>query len=577
MLTKIFSCSIFVVLLFGLYPYSQATAAGDCYSSANQERLPRPSGAYGPNGSYIEFDYSHLPDPEDMIFVCVNNHFLQTDVPVVTEKGSSMLPMRALFEAIGAGISWDANTKTITAYLKDKEIQLKVDHSSAQVNGKTIAMSVPPRMKEGRVLVPVRFVSEQLNSTVLWQPEKKIIKIYTYPELSVQAVQTTVSSGTDDYLYHNYFQTSDRHLMQSKGQIILVESNGDELRIQEFAPDLVKSRELSIKKELPIFGGVHAGEDGYYYAVYAQFNMEESDTKSVYRIVKYDHTWAKAGQADIKGVNVTKPFHGSNLTMDSYAGKLVIYSARERYVTEDGLHHQSNITFQLNMKDMTVLYAEGLWPRNHVSHSFAAYVRFDEDRIVYADHGDAFPRSIVLQIEENETIINTVNLLEFPGEIGDNYTGAHLGGLEAAKDNYLAVGSSVSLTEKFGQSLAKNVFLAVVPKDADDDDDVILKWLTDFSVDSNKSIVETHLVKMDDNKFVLIWKEEGSASRNLFYAVVDGTGRLLQEPTNLKGVPSPGNMAPLVRGNTIIWYDYDYVYQNEYAQDGIEFFTLQVK
>jgi len=327
-----------------------------------------------------------------------------------------------------------------------------------------------------------------------------------------------------------------------------------------------------MKKDTPLIGGVHVGQDGYYYVVFGQENLEESADKIVYRIVKFDKSWERIENLDIKNVYVTRPFDASNLSIDSNKGKLVIHSARQRYMTpKDGLRHQSNITFHIDLENFKLLYKGGEWPRNHVGHSFSTYVRLDGNRIIYADHGDAYPRSIILQVEQNDTIIRKVELLKFPGKIGDNYTGAHLGGLEVAADNYLLVGSSVSLTEQYGKSKAKNLFLGVVPKDTNTKKRKDLKWLTNHAVNSDVEIIETHIVKMNQNKFVLLWTEQSNQSKQLFYAVVDGDGELLKEPTTLGGVPSPGNLQPLVHDNTIIWY-----FKDRSGQDGIEFFKLQV-
>ncbi|WP_372814828.1 copper amine oxidase N-terminal domain-containing protein [Paenibacillus sp.] len=574
---KIFTAMLCIAMLpLTVGSSASAAAADNCQTEISKARKPRPSGALNQDGTYTKFDYSNMPDPKETIFACVNNQFLATDVPVQTENGFSLIPMRALLEALGADIAWDGDSRTVTVKLQGKTIVLQVDRPDASVNGRTVELDVPARMKDGRVLIPTRFVSEQLGSAVVWQPKNKAIMIYKplQAEVTAQAVQTK-TLGTDDYKYGNYFSTAMRFLLHKKNRVVLVEDMGDKgLRVQEFTPAFDKIEEKMISKELPLLGGIHLGEDGCYYVVYGQPNMEESPTKTVYFIVKYDDSWTKAGQIDISDVYVTDPFHAGNVTMDSHNGKLAVYSTRQRYLTpKDGLRHQSNITFLADMKSMTLLYKGAEWPRNHVSHSFAAYVRFDGDKIIYADHGDAYPRSVVLQVEQRDRIVSELDILKFPGKIGDNYTGAHVGGLEVAKDNYLVAGSSVSLTEQYGASKTKNVYLGVVPKGAKDAREVNVVWLTDHAVDSGVDIEETHLVKLNDDKFVLLWKESGN-NEGLFYAVVDGSGKQLYRPSALQGVPSPGHIDPLVSGDSIIWYQSDSRSSNE--QDTTMLYKLQI-
>ena len=63
---------------------------------------------------------------------------------------------------------------------------------------------------------------------------------------------------------------------------------------------------------------------------------------------------------------------------------------------------------------------------------------------------------------------------------------------------------------------------------------------------------------MDESIFVALWTEEKYSNSNsessLYYAIVSDTGKILQKSTRLNGIPSPGNMSPLVRGDSVVWY-----------------------
>jgi len=561
-------CALLITLVLPIHPFAQAnsnvrkvtyeeylnmgrdTENEDCYERAHDSRRARPSGTAGG----LIFDYSLLPDPQEMIFVCINNKFLVTDVPVIAENGSTLLPMRALFEAIGASVTWNGSTNTVTAKLGQSVIEITVGKLTAKVNGTEVTMPVAARASQGRVYIPLRFVSEQLGLTVIWEPNNRIVKVINYPELTVKVVPTQVKANTEDYNYGNYFSIARRFLLKHNGEVHWLQQSGDQIYVQIFDESLKSKGEVTLQRELQQLGGAHVGDDGNFYLIFGQDNIEESDTKTIYRIVKYDQHWNKISQADVKDVHVTKTFHASNLTMDSKDGILVIYSARERYKSDDGINHQSNIPIHVRMDDMTILYSGGAWPRNHVSHSFANYVKMDEGRIVYLDHGDGYPRSIVLQVEESERIKAEINIISFPGRIGDNYTGAQVGGLEVAKDHYLVVGTYNQFS-----GTAAQLFLAMVPKLAVTDDEVDLVYLTG---PSDTSVRETHLVKLDDDRFVLVWSDVGSR-HNVSYVIVDAHGKMIGQPKRYEGITSPGHLDPIVLDGKLVWYYQEGIYSKE--------------
>src|SRR5690606_17620174 len=79
------------------------------------------------------------------------------------------------------------------------------------------------------------------------------------------------------------------------------------LNVYAITGQQVSDRKVTVKKELPLFGGFHVGVDGNYYIVFGQENVEESNTKPVYRVVKYDHNWNKLAHVDLADVHVTRP------------------------------------------------------------------------------------------------------------------------------------------------------------------------------------------------------------------------------------------------------------------------------
>lgn len=98
---------------------------------------------------------------------------LQYDpAPYIAPPGRTMVPMRGLFESLGAQVEWVAETQTIHATRGDREVQLQIGSKVAHVNGVSRPMDVAPVIEQDRTYVPLRFVAEALNASVTWDPRE---------------------------------------------------------------------------------------------------------------------------------------------------------------------------------------------------------------------------------------------------------------------------------------------------------------------------------------------------------------------------------------------------------------------
>lgn len=113
------------------------------------------------------------------VTVRVGGAALSFDVPPRVENGRTLVPMRVIFEKLGASIHWDGKTQTVTAVhpATGTVIVLQVGSSTAQVSERPVTLDVPARLDGGRVLVPLRFVSEALGADVKWDDETGTIDI----------------------------------------------------------------------------------------------------------------------------------------------------------------------------------------------------------------------------------------------------------------------------------------------------------------------------------------------------------------------------------------------------------------
>lgn len=100
--------------------------------------------------------------------VFYNGEKIKFDQIPVIENGRTLVPLRAIFEKIGATVEWDGNTQTVTASKSDTKISLTIDNPAASKNNETITLDVPAKIINGRTLVPVRFIADCFGVDVGW-------------------------------------------------------------------------------------------------------------------------------------------------------------------------------------------------------------------------------------------------------------------------------------------------------------------------------------------------------------------------------------------------------------------------
>ncbi|ASA25621.1 copper amine oxidase N-terminal domain-containing protein [Paenibacillus donghaensis] len=130
----------------------------------------------------------------------VKQHYAES--PVMS-NGTVLVPMRGIFESLGANLVFDAKNKTIHAKRNETQITVIVGAASASVNGKNIPLSVKAQTIHNITMVPLRFVSEALGATIEWNAETMTVKIES-PSVSTSATPN-VKSVSDSYIkYGNH-------------------------------------------------------------------------------------------------------------------------------------------------------------------------------------------------------------------------------------------------------------------------------------------------------------------------------------------------------------------------------------
>ncbi|MGE7949231.1 copper amine oxidase N-terminal domain-containing protein [Lysinibacillus sp. NPDC093688] len=111
------------------------------------------------------------------VSININGETLQVNDPVLNKSDYLFLPMRALYEAVGASVDWKKETLTASAIRNGKLVNLTVNSKYALVDGQKVPMVVAPFMYKDRTYMPLRFVSENFGGNVNWNPTTQTVDI----------------------------------------------------------------------------------------------------------------------------------------------------------------------------------------------------------------------------------------------------------------------------------------------------------------------------------------------------------------------------------------------------------------
>ncbi len=111
------------------------------------------------------------------VLVYVNGKRPTMDVPPVVKDGRTLIPFRALAQALNAVVTWDEATKTVTMERDGHVVKLTLDSLTATIDGQPLALDVPAQLHDNRTLVPVRLLAVALDSQVDWDDETETVVV----------------------------------------------------------------------------------------------------------------------------------------------------------------------------------------------------------------------------------------------------------------------------------------------------------------------------------------------------------------------------------------------------------------
>lgn len=123
----------------------------------------------------VFMNYSAYADGEISVIIDGNPIVFDTPPKIIADR--TMVPMRAVFESLGASVSWNDNTKTASADKDGINIRITIGDYHIVKNGEIIEIDSPAVIISGRTLVPVRAISESFGCSVNWDGDTRSVII----------------------------------------------------------------------------------------------------------------------------------------------------------------------------------------------------------------------------------------------------------------------------------------------------------------------------------------------------------------------------------------------------------------
>ena len=143
--------------------------------------------------------------PSGQIPILYNDHHVYAKPDVLrtgrvlaaqVKNGTILVPLRSMFEQMGATVSYDPATKTVTAQKSGASVQVRLGSKTAIINGQSRPLDQGPIMYQGDILVPIRVISETLGAYVQWESAQRLVVVRYVPATPAPVAPPTVAPTT---------------------------------------------------------------------------------------------------------------------------------------------------------------------------------------------------------------------------------------------------------------------------------------------------------------------------------------------------------------------------------------------
>ena len=310
------------------------------------------------------------------------------------------------------------------------------------------------------------------------------------------------------------------------------------------------------------WGGITQLDDGSFVVLNGRKNPDEIVGREAFAVRRYSATWSAGAVAYLKSgsfkanTDVYTPFDGVKPAMTVVGDRLVVHTARTRFESSDHDHHQTSLTFEVDLTtmDVTRFDAFGADTDPVVSHSFSQQTAMNGDDLVMVDHGDTNPRAVQVSVVPGypgRRQVTSYQSFKIAGDEGVNATGLSVTGLVSGPQGVVVLGNSVRQDDKVWdpEHEKRNLYaLHVDPATGAE----TFTWFTSFAPQGSTQAGEPRVVRVSDDRFALLSDVATGSDHRTEYRLIDSAGTVLAEKT-FDSTFFSGISQPIKVGDRVFW------------------------
>ncbi|WP_438348517.1 stalk domain-containing protein [Paenibacillus sp. FA6] len=130
------------------------------------------------------------------IEIMIDGQLLHSSASPIIKQSTTLVPMRSIFEALGATVKWENATRTVTGTKGSTAVVLKIDSKQAHVNNQTVSLDVPSQIVSNSTMVPLRFIATALGAEVRWDSSARKVIIATKDGVVLKQPKLALEHGS---------------------------------------------------------------------------------------------------------------------------------------------------------------------------------------------------------------------------------------------------------------------------------------------------------------------------------------------------------------------------------------------